>query len=171
MPLQRSGWEDNIARGVPVRGYVACAGFFNLFRFNLAPDRAAPCFMRLTLLGFRLQGVSASDRCAPPGVACPRAVTSRLSSLLRNRREPGRSASGLWAVLNVGPFVSCPKTAHCRSCTLVAFLPLQSAPSCQICSLRHKAAGGPSRTSAYPAFLRPKPQDSRDMPVPQGFVP
>lgn len=42
------------------RGYVAPIGFFNLLGFHLAPRRPAPCFMRLTLMGFRLQGA-----CAP----------------------------------------------------------------------------------------------------------
>jgi hypothetical protein len=61
-PLQRTGWRDNLSPRGSDRGYVASAGFFNLLRFHLASSRAAPCFMRLTLLGFRLQGASDSKQ-------------------------------------------------------------------------------------------------------------
>jgi hypothetical protein len=58
--------------------------------------------MPLTLLGFHLQGVCATKSCTPLEADCPLAVTAELSSLLRrNRRQPSRSATGLWSPCHV----------------------------------------------------------------------
>jgi len=95
-PLKRSGMAGNITRGLSTPA-VKCPlqVFSTSWGFTPGPCRRQVCFTLPSLLGFRLPGACASGAAhLSVSISCPLVVTSRLSSLLRNGRQPGRPPSG-----------------------------------------------------------------------------
>jgi hypothetical protein len=84
---------------------------------------------------------------------CPHAVTSKLSSLLRNRRQPGRPASGLYSLQGISTNTYYTNAMRVYTHTLLTLGPSRAFSLDGTLKISPQL---PSCTSARPAPIAPK---------------